>query len=100
MPLQGVTIRIKDSNIGTMTDESGNFRFRIPSDPKEKVLILEVSYVGYEKKTVKVTLKKDLKRIKIWLHESENVLGKWGVQFKQDRSLWEKFSGSVKTFFS
>ncbi len=50
-PLIGANIYISSLNIGTSTDESGTFRFRIPS---HRSVVLEVSYIGYEKKEVEV----------------------------------------------
>jgi len=103
-PLEGVTIKIKDRNIGTVTDQSGQFKLRIPDDFKEKVMVLEVRYVGYEMKTVKVDLKKAIKPISIQLSEDTTVLGKYGIRLitddKKELSLWEKFSGAVRDIFS
>ena len=104
-PLAGATVRIKDTNIGTVTDQSGQFKLRIPDDAKTQMIILEVRYVGFEIKTVKVNLKKHLRPIKIHMHLSDdmNVLGKYGIHFntddKKDPSLWEKFSGAVRGIF-
>lgn len=103
-PLEGVTIKIKDRNIGTVTDQSGQFKLRIPDDFKEKVMVLEVRYVGYEMKTVKVDLKKAIKPISIKLTEDKTVFGQYGIRFitddKRELSLWEKFRGRVREIFS
>ena len=50
-PLIGANVYISSLNIGTSTDESGIFRFQIPS---HRSVVLEVSYIGYEKKEVEV----------------------------------------------
>lgn len=104
LPLQGVTIKIKNRNIGTVTDQSGEFKLRIPDRFKKKVIILEVKYIGYEMKTVKVDLKKDVKPIKIHLIEEIVTLGGLGINIitddKKELSLWEKFSGAVRGIFS
>ncbi|PSL35922.1 carboxypeptidase-like regulatory domain-containing protein [Chitinophaga ginsengisoli] len=104
LPLSGATVRIKDTNIGTVTDQSGQFKLRIPDDAKKKVIILEVRYLGYEIKTVKVNLKKSFRSIKIYLTVDTSMLGKYGIHFnpndKKELSLWEKFSGAVKGIFS
>lgn len=43
MPLTGVTVRVKGSSVGTVTDEDGRFRLNVPNP--EDTLVL--SYVGY-----------------------------------------------------
>lgn len=48
-PLAGVTIKVKGSTLGAVTDENGGFSLETPDDAA-----LEVSYVGYEKKEVYV----------------------------------------------
>lgn len=48
-PLVGVTVKIKGSNTGTVTDASGHFSLQVPMGS-----ILEFSYIGYEKKEVKL----------------------------------------------
>ena len=48
-PLPGVTIQIKDGTAGTTTDALGKFSLLVPDDA-----ILEVSYLGYNKKEVSV----------------------------------------------
>lgn len=46
-PLTGVTIRVKGTNIGTVTDQHGEFSIEAPN-----TAVLEVSYIGYEPETV------------------------------------------------
>ena len=41
--LPGVTIRVRETTIGTITDADGNFSLNVPEDAT-----LEVSYVGYD----------------------------------------------------
>ena len=48
-PLIGVNVKVKDSTVGTITDINGNFTLQT-----RKGDILEISYVGYATKTVKV----------------------------------------------
>ncbi|SDG43995.1 carboxypeptidase-like regulatory domain-containing protein [Chitinophaga filiformis] len=104
LPLPSATVRIKDTNIGTVTDQSGQFKLRIPDDFKKKVMILEIRFVGYEIKTVKVDLKKAIRPISIQLTEDTTMLGKFGIRFitddKKELSLWEKLRGRVKEIFS
>lgn len=45
LPLIGVTIKVKDTRLGTVTDESGNFKLSMP-DSVPPVLVF--SYLGYK----------------------------------------------------
>lgn len=68
-PLIGVSILVKDTRVGTVTDIDGNFR--IPGVTSGQVLVL--SYVGY--KTQEVRLKGDLKSpLEIVLKEDAEIL--------------------------
>lgn len=48
--LFGATVRLKKSNIGTTTDENGNFSIEIPRGNQTLIF----SYVGFEEKEVKI----------------------------------------------
>lgn len=48
-PLSGVSVVVKGSTVGTNTDNNGSFSLTVPQDAT-----LEVSYIGYESKEVKV----------------------------------------------
>lgn len=48
-PLVGVTIKVRGKNIGTVTDTQGEFSLEVPDDA-----VLEVTYVGYNKKSIVV----------------------------------------------
>ena len=48
-PLAGVSIKIKGSTKGTLTDANGEFRISVPSNA-----VLQVSIVGYGNKEVSV----------------------------------------------
>jgi len=45
LPLPGVTVRVKDIQIGATTDEGGFFKLRVPVSNTTKCI---VSYIGYE----------------------------------------------------
>lgn len=49
-PLAGVSIRIRNTNIGTTTDNNGVFQLSVPNESA----VIEISYVGYNSKTVTV----------------------------------------------
>lgn len=51
-PLAGVSITVKNNRATAVTDSIGNFIIQIPD---KKDLILQVSYVGYANKEVKIT---------------------------------------------
>ncbi len=47
-PLPGATVKVKGSNIVTVTDVNGNFSVSIPANST-----IEVSYIGYSPVTMK-----------------------------------------------
>jgi hypothetical protein len=101
-PLPGVTIIIKNQHlVGAQTDYSGKFSMRVPDNFKKKVMTLEVRYLGYMKKTIKIVLK-DFKPLDISLTEDNIVLGQYSIHFDTDNeqriSLWTRFRDTVKTF--
>ena len=49
-PLEGVSVVVKGTNIGTTTDVSGTFSLNVP-DPKS---VLMVSYIGYQSQEIPV----------------------------------------------
>lgn len=55
-PLPGVTIRVKGATIGTTTDANGHFSLDVPDNA-----VLEVTYLGYDRKEIKVGTNRDLK---------------------------------------
>ena len=50
IPLPGVNVRVKNSNIGTVTDFDGNFNLEVPINST-----LTISYVGFITKTIEVS---------------------------------------------
>ena len=50
-PLIGVSIVVKGTSTGTITDFNGNFSIDLPAGRKELV----ISYIGYKEQTVTVT---------------------------------------------
>lgn len=49
-PLQGVAVRVKGTNNGTLTDATGSFSLIAPSDA-----VLEITFVGYEDKEISLS---------------------------------------------
>lgn len=80
-PLIGVNVKIKDSNIGVITDIDGKFSIQVP----DSKCILVLSYIGYKTKEVTTVGKQPLKI----LLESDDVaieevvVVAYGVQKKE-----------------
>jgi hypothetical protein len=104
LPLPGATVKIKNTHIGTQADQSGNFRLRIPDNFKKKVMILEVTFIGYAKKTIKVKLKKGIKSLEVRLTSDTRMLGQYEIGISNDNwediPLWKKFSDTMRSIFS
>lgn len=83
-PMIGVTIVVKDTNTGTVTDMNGNFSLTVNS-PDD---VISISYLGY--KTVEFKVKNE-RNFNITLHEDERLLDEvviigYGSMKKRDLS--------------
>ncbi|HXO73845.1 MAG TPA: SusC/RagA family TonB-linked outer membrane protein, partial [Puia sp.] len=58
VPLSGISVRVRDTQLGTVTDGEGNFDLRIPEDVSP---VLVFSSVGFEKKEMVVSNGQQLK---------------------------------------
>lgn len=69
-PLPGATIRIKDSAIGAVSDEDGNFSLLIPCE--EQFYILQSSYIGMKptEQKVKVVKGSNVEMSPIIMHDN------------------------------
>jgi len=65
-PLQGVSVRVSGTNIGTMTDSQGDFKITAPARAKS----IELSFVGYKSKKVDI----QTSPITVYLETSANEL--------------------------
>ena len=83
-PMIGVNVKVKGSNVGTVTDIDGNFRLSAPKGAR-----LEVSYIGYvsqevavptDGKSLRIVLKEDTKNL------SEVVVTALGIK-REAKSL-------------
>lgn len=72
IPLQYVNIGIKNKNVGTISDEKGNFSITIDNTRINELLTF--SYIGFEEKTVKIEELIKLKFQEIILNEKTTVL--------------------------
>ncbi len=91
-PLEGVTVRIKGSNIGTITNSEGHFNIEIPDNET----VLQLSFLGYQteeitvgsRSTLNITMKPSTSSL-----EQLVVVG-YGTQKKKD------LTGAVSTISS
>ena len=83
-PLPGVSVLIKGTTQGTSTDDEGRFAFRI----KKNRGVLEVSFVGFQTQTIKVS--KKTKYLNIVLKEGTDVLEEVIVVSKPKKRLKKK----------
>ncbi len=87
-PLVGVTIKVKDSNLGTSTNDAGEFSLDVP----EKA-VLVISYVGFETKEIEVSAETNFT---IQLKQTEDALqGVVVVGYSSKRAKY--LSSSVST---
>ena len=62
-PLPGVSVILKSTNIGTITDESGNYALTIPASNLSNG-ILAISFIGYKAK--QIAIKKYVKPLEVF----------------------------------
>jgi len=65
--MPGVSIWIKGTNSGTITDLNGQFKLKISEYFISDTITLVVSFVGYESKTITVSNTDQAKFLEIWL---------------------------------
>jgi len=70
--LPGATVRIKGAKQGTITAPDGTFSIKVPSDKK---IELEVLFIGYETKEVKIKPKNAKRKLELKLKMVAAVLG-------------------------
>lgn len=80
-PIIGASVKVRDANIGAITDLDGKFELEVPSKS-----IIEISFIGYRTKTVVIGKEKNLR---IYLEEDTKALDEvivvgYGVQKKAD----------------
>jgi len=59
LPIIGATVMIKGSKITTVTDRNGKFEFKLNRKEFKNKIFLDLRYIGYETKHVKVKLVRD-----------------------------------------
>lgn len=70
VPISYVVVRVKNSNIYSLTDEKGAFEINVPSGQT----IFEISTLGFVKREISVNINKDILNYKITLIESSLAL--------------------------
>ena len=65
-PIIGASVKVRDANIGAITDLDGKFELEVPSKS-----IIEISFIGYRTKTVVIGKEKNLR---IYLEEDTKAL--------------------------
>lgn len=82
-PIQFANISIKESSIGTVTDNRGLFEISVPSGVD---LTVEVSYLGYETQNLKIKLNaNEILTLNFILKESVNVLPEANIEVSGER---------------
>ncbi|MCL6523837.1 MAG: TonB-dependent receptor [Thermoflavifilum sp.] len=81
-PLSGVSIHIKGTNTGTITDANGHFSIELP----EEATTLVISYIGYERKEISINGSKFLRisLVPTVVGLNQLVVVGYGVQKKED----------------
>lgn len=82
-PLSFVTVQLKNQQIGTRTNDKGEFEFQL----EEGEYDILFSLLGYEKKSIKLLHKKNTSPERIILDESSNDLNEVKIiNFKKDKA--------------
>ncbi len=66
LPLEGVSVRAKNTSVATITDASGNFSLQMPAGSN----VLEFNYVGFERQELPVSFS----NLMVRLRESQQML--------------------------
>lgn len=99
--LPGATVRIVDSNIGTVTNLNGEFTLRAP----EGVVSLEVTYIGFRKTIQQVTVPANANvsveiKMSSDIQELENIVVTGILQGQQRALNQQKSSDNIKNIVS
>jgi hypothetical protein len=82
-PIAGVTIMVKGTTKGVVTDSLG--RFKLMVDDKTAIT-LEISSVGYETQTLVMNKKKSWQNVRVIMKGAEEILmGKYGFNIKENK---------------
>lgn len=90
-PLIGVTVVLKNTNIGTETDMDGNFELNIPKNQEQTELVF--SYVGF--KTKKINLSNSSNTLNVILFEGNELLSEVVIDTHRKNKFSRKKSAYV-----
>ena len=93
LPIIGATVMIKGSKITTVTDRNGKFEFKLNRKEFKNKIFLDLRYIGYETKHVKVKLVRD-EVIFIKMKMDSYVLG--GLAIIKQPTFLERISQLLK----
>lgn len=93
LPLIGVTIRVKNSQMGTTTDSNGSYSITIPVKVGE-IAVLQFSYIGFKTKEIAV---KESRALPVVLEEDVAVIGEVVITGVVNKNK-ESFTGSSSTY--
>ena len=85
LPLPGVSVIVKGSTYGIVTDVEGNFRLKIPAASN----ILMISYIGY--KTIELAVSRSAQPLEITIEAQQALLGEVAIiRQPMHKGLWHK----------
>jgi len=87
-PIPGVTIRIKGTPIGTLSDTSGNFILRVPNITD----VLVVSFIGYSTQEIHLSRIAENQDYNIKMQAAQGLMGEVVVTKRMNRlqTMWYK----------
>lgn len=89
LPLDFVSIYIKGTQIGWITDSTGNFSFEIPKDYQGKSLVLVCAYVGYHSKEINIEPQNLNKLQLILISEANFLIGEVIIKKYPEKKAWQ-----------
>ncbi|WP_029904278.1 carboxypeptidase-like regulatory domain-containing protein [Prevotella sp. 10(H)] len=95
--LESVSISVPGTNIGTVTNEDGEFVIKIKEDAAPKSI--EISHIGYVNYILPIT-EKSMEDITIWLTANENELAEVVVHPNNPRALVEAAIEKIESNYS
>ena len=87
-PLIGATVKVKDTAIGTATDENGYYRLNVPAGTVE----LEVSYIGYLTRTLPLQNRTE---VNFTLEENRQEMDRLTQEFYRDMHILDSYGKEV-----
>jgi len=90
LALPGVSVRVKNSSVATVTDAEGNYSIQMPAGANR----LEFSYIGYQQQELQASYGQLNVRLRPEVQALQEVVGSsYGVQKKEISALQDKVAG-------